>query len=193
MKKSLIEKLKMIVPVVALVACAGGIARAQDTRLRTESLDRLEVTAVEFVNVNIDERMLRLAEKFLSAKKPKEALAKEMLSGIKGIYVKRFEFDKPNLYSAADVTGLRSQLQAPGWSRMVEVRSKREGQNVEVYTLMAGDRINGLAVIAFEPQALTVVNVVGFVDIEKLSALEGTFSIPELGITRGEKKTPKEK
>jgi hypothetical protein len=38
----------------------------------------------------------------------------------------------------------------------------------------------GLAVIVAEPRSLTVVNVVGRIDLEKLGALAGQFGIPHL-------------
>ena len=49
-------------------------------------------------------------------------------------------------------------------------------------TMLANDKISGIAVIATEPTHLTIVNIVGPIDLEKLSALEGNFGIPELKI-----------
>ena len=48
--------------------------------------------------------------------------------------------------------------------------------------MMVGDQISGLAVLSVEDKELTVVNIVGPVDLEKLSRLEGQFGVPELGI-----------
>jgi hypothetical protein len=73
---------------------------------------------------------------------------------------------------------------------MVGIRSTRDKQNLEVYTMLVGDKIGGIAVIAAEPTELTVVNIVGPIDLEKLSALEGNFGIPKLDIKRDEP-TPK--
>ena len=42
--------------------------------------------------------------------------------------------------------------------------------------------ISGLAVLATQPKELTVVNIIGPVDLSKLSELEGQFGVPELGI-----------
>jgi hypothetical protein len=41
-----------------------------------------------------------------------------------------------------------------------------------------GDAIAGMAVLVAESRELTVVNIVGPIDIEKLSQLEGHFGIP---------------
>jgi hypothetical protein len=53
-----------------------------------------------------------------------------------------------------------------------------------------GSSIGGLAVLAADPTELTVVNLIGPVDLEKLRALEGSFGIPELEI---ESTKPKKK
>jgi hypothetical protein len=66
--------------------------------------------------------------------------------------------------------------------------SKKEG-NLEVYLLLNGEQVGGLAVLAADDRELTVVNIVGPVDIEKLSKLEGQFGVPDLGIeSKKEKK-----
>ncbi len=45
-----------------------------------------------------------------------------------------------------------------------------------------GAQISGLAVLATELKEITVINIVGPVDLEKLTQLEGEFGIPELGL-----------
>ena len=42
--------------------------------------------------------------------------------------------------------------------------------------------VNGLAVLHTDDKELTVVNIVGPVDLDKLAQLEGQFGVPELGI-----------
>ena len=64
---------------------------------------------------------------------------------------------------------------------MVNVTSKKEG-SVEVYLLFSGEQVNGLAVLAVDDKELTVVNLVGPVDLDKLAELEGQLGVPELGI-----------
>jgi hypothetical protein len=45
-----------------------------------------------------------------------------------------------------------------------------------------GSAVRGLALLAADPKELTIVNIIGPVDLEKLSELEGQFGIPELDI-----------
>lgn len=151
------------------------------------SLDRLASKAAETVDVTLDGNLLQLAVKFLSSDKPDEARVKNLILGLKGIYVKSFEFDKPGEYSPADLEALRAQLRAPGWSRIVGVISKRDGENAEIYTKAEGDKIGGLVILAAEPKELTVVHILGTIDLEQLSALGGHFGVPKVEV---EKKKP---
>jgi hypothetical protein len=167
--------------VVLLIIATGFVARAQDARIQTSSLDHLAPAASTTVDVNIDERLIRIAAKAFTDQDADQREIKKLVAGIKGIYVKSFEFDSQGQYSAADVESIRTQLRAPGWSRLVNVKSKREG-NIEVYLLLNGDQIGGLAVLSTDDKELTVVNIVGPVDLEKLAKLEGQLGVPELGI-----------
>lgn len=162
-------------------------AEAQDAKLQINHLDKLAAKADETVDVNIDGAMLQLATKFLSSKKPDEAKAKDLVAGLKGIYVKSFEFDKEGAYSDEDVSAIRAQIRAPAWSRIVGFRSKRERENVEIFTRMEGDKIIGLAIISTEPKELTIVNIVGPIDLDKLIDLEGQLGIPQMDLERTSK------
>lgn len=163
------------------------ITNAQDPKLQLAQLDHLAGKAKETVDVSIDERLMQMAAKLFNDKDEDEAKIKQLIIGLKGIYVKSFEFDNENEYTTADIEIVRAQLRQPSWSRLVYVTSKREG-NIEVYLSMVGQQINGLAVLSIEPKELTVVNVVGPVDLEKLASLEGNLGIPELGIQDVKKK-----
>jgi hypothetical protein len=160
---------------------------AQETRIQTSHLDYLTAKASTTVDVNIDERLIQLTAKFLSSKDPDEASVKEVVNGLKGIYVRSFEFENEGEYTLADLESIRSQLRGPGWSKIVNVSSKREG-NVEVYLMINGTQIGGLAVLASEPKELTVINLIGPVDLEKLTRLEGQFGIPDLEIQQSKHK-----
>lgn len=164
------------------------VVKAQDSRLQLGSLDHLAAKASQTVDVNIDERLMRVALKIFSDRDAEEKEIKQLVSGLKGIYVKSFEFDSDAQYTAADVEAIRTQLRGPGWSRLVNVTSRKEG-NIEVYLLLNGEQIGGLAVLSTDDRELTVVNIVGPVDLDKLAKLEGQFGVPELGIETTKPKT----
>lgn len=174
---------KLALPLLALVliATSAVATRAQDSRLQLSSLDHLAAKASQSVDVNIDEKLIRIALKVFSDQDPEEREVKKVVAGIKGIYVKSFEFENEGQYTAADMQAIRTQLQGPGWTRLVNVMSKKEG-NLEVYLLMNGETVGGLTVLSSDVRQLVVVNIVGPVDLEKLAKLEGQFGIPELDI-----------
>lgn len=162
-------------------------ARAQDAaRLKINGLEKLASKASQVVDVNLDAPMLRLASKFIGMDEDEkdDVELKQMLQNLKGIYVKSFEFDKEGEYSDADLEAIRSQLRAPAWSRIVAVRSKKEGENAEVYFLGSESNIQGLAIIAADPKELTVVNLVGPIDLDKLSELGGHMGVPQLKVEK---------
>jgi hypothetical protein len=55
---------------------------------------------------------------------------------------------------------------------------ERRGEHTEVYADMRGENVVGLLVLAAEPRELTIVNLVGPIDVDKLANLEGHFGIP---------------
>jgi hypothetical protein len=183
---------------LAFVAAAGANAQTKMSvtiehgKLQIESLDRLSAKASETINVSLDERLLRIVP-WPKSNDADDQNLKKLVAELKGVYVKRFEFDTENQYAEADVAPIREQLRAPGWTKIVEIRSRREGKNVEVYLRTNGSRIEGLTVLSVEPKELLVVNLVGSIDLEKLAQLEGQFGIPELELERDETKTPPKK
>jgi len=170
-------------PLLALLLCLAPAlaAHAQDSRIQMAGLDHLTAKASQTIEVNLDERLMRIAAKVLSDKDEDERQVKKLVEGLKGVYVKSFQFETDGQYVAADVETIRTQLRGPGWTRLVNVTSKKEGM-IEVYLLFNGDQVGGLAVLHTDDRELTVVNIVGPVDLDKLAKLEGQLGIPELGI-----------
>ena len=176
-----LKSAKLAALAVFLMLGATATAMAQNPRIQTSQLDGLAAKASETVDVNIDESLMALTTKFLSSKDDDERKVKELVSGLKGIYVKSFEFENEGQYTEADLESIRSQLRNPAWSRIITARSKKDG-TIEVYLMHTGAQISGLAVLATELKEVTVINIVGPVDLEKLTQLEGEFGIPELGL-----------
>ena len=150
-------------------------AAAQRLNLEIPSLAS---RASESVEVTLDAQMLRLASKFLSNHDADQRAIREVVSGLEGVYVRSYEFDKEGEYDRAIVDRVRSQL-GPTWKKLVTVKSRTK-DNVEIYADTKGDKISGLVVISADPRELTLVNIVGVIDLEKLSAIEGQFGIPKV-------------
>jgi uncharacterized protein DUF4252 len=185
--KTLFRTSLRIVPVFLLLLSGGVItARAQSAKLQLDQLDALANRASNTVDVKLDEHLMQTTAKLF--KDADDAEVKELLKNLKGIYVKSFSFDKENEYSPAEVESVMSQLRTAGWSKIVGIKSKKEGENVEVYLMTLGDQISGLAVVSIDPKQFMVVNIVGPIDLEKLSQLEGSFGVPDLNLPRKPKK-----
>jgi hypothetical protein len=168
-----------IVLVIALL-CASVLGFAQGGKLELKNLEKLSDKAAEVNDVSLDGVLLDLARVILKkSDDPDAAQVKEVLMGLKGIYVKNFEFDEPNQYSQADVEAIRSQLTGPQWQRIVTSHTKRTGERDEVYLFKEGDKIGGVVILVAEAKELTVVNIVGTIDVEKLDKLGGHFGIPD--------------
>ncbi|MBZ5622265.1 MAG: DUF4252 domain-containing protein [Acidobacteriia bacterium] len=144
------------------------------------NLERLEPKASDTVDVSLNASTLQFAAKFLDSKDPDEAKVKKLISGISGIYVKSLEFKNEGGWSRADLDSVRNQLREPEWSRIVGIKSAEDGETVDVYLRNENKKITGVAIIAAQPKELTVVNIVGPVDLDSLADLSGHFNIPKL-------------
>ena len=159
-------------------------AWAQNPKLDLNQLEKLASKADEVVDVTLDGPTLKFAERFMeSDKDDDDAEALNIIKKLTGIYVKSFEFDKPDQYSDADVEAIRVQLKNSSWTRMVNVTSRREHDKEldEVYVMASpnGKSNLGLAVLVAEPKELTVVNIVGPIDADHLAALSGEMGVPD--------------
>jgi hypothetical protein len=181
--KTLFQNSWKFAAVLLLLFTANAQTNAQTAKLQIDQLDVLSNKASETVEVRLDERLMLTTLKFFSGK-GSDAEIRDVLKGVKGIYVKSFTFEKEGEYSSAQVESVMSQLRSGAWSKVLSVKSRKDGENVEVYLNLAGDQINGLAVVSIDPKEFTVVNIVGPVDLEKLSKLEGQFGVPELNIEK---------
>jgi hypothetical protein len=143
------------------------------------NIDELAERATESVDVDLDASMLKLASGFLSKEDPDEVRVKKLVSKLRGVYVRSFEFDREGQYSSSDIQAIRSQLKVPGWSRIVGVKSIK-GENTEVYLKKDGEQVGGLIIIDAEPKELTVVHIDGPINPEELSELGGHMGIPKM-------------
>ncbi|HJQ34917.1 MAG TPA: DUF4252 domain-containing protein [Pyrinomonadaceae bacterium] len=173
----------------ALAADTPGARRAaQDStvgRLRLESLEPLKPKAAEAVDIDIDGILIKLAGSVLTEEDADERAVKEFVSGLKGVYVRSYEFKKEGEFTESDVSGVRAQLQSPAWSRVMDVKSRGiDFGDAEVYVASAGGRVQGLTLLVVEPKEVTVINIVGDVDLDKIKKLDGDLRLPHIHIRR---------
>ena len=170
-----------VVPALAQEQAAAG-------RLRLESLERLAPKAAEAVNIEIDGILIKFAGSILSNDDADERAVKELITGLRGVYVRSYEFKSAGEFAEGDVAAVREQLRAPGWSRVMDVKSKGlDFGDAEVYLATAGGRVEGFALIVVEPKEVTVVNIVGSLDLAKLRRLGDHLNLPRVTIRKKNK------
>jgi len=162
--------------IACLLVCFSALAGAQQFQF---NLDHLAAKASDTVEVSLDGSTLQFAAKFLDSKDPDQDKVKKLIAGLSGVYVRSFEFQKAGEWTPADLEGIRSQLKTPEWSKIVGVKSN-DGETDEIYLRKENGKLTGVAVIAAEPMELTVVNIVGPVDLDSLAELGGHFHIPKM-------------
>ncbi len=171
---------------VCLLALGSEAAFAQKAKLNLSQLDKLAAKATQVTNVDLDGSLLKLAAQQMSQKgvtstSNKNAFAANMVQRLKGVYVKSFEFAKPGEYTRADLDSVINQLQSGGWKAIVHVEEKKTGETTGVYVMEEGGEVVGMAVVAAEPKELTVVNLVGPINLSELGGLGSLGALGKLG------------
>jgi hypothetical protein len=169
-----------------LAAFGSATGFAQNAKLQLSQLDKLASKASQVANVTLEGPMLKLAAQAMQTKASKSKSAKKQMAAglverLKGVYVRNFEFAKAGEYTKADLASVMNQLQSGGWKPMVHVEEKKSGETTGIYVMEEGGEMVGMAIVAAEPKELTVVNLVGPIDLSQLGGLGSLGSLGALG------------
>jgi hypothetical protein len=165
------HRMLALIALATLTACSS----AHSGRLQLPDYSHLARKASDSNTVSLSGSLLRFA-----ASMSDDAEAQDWAAALDGIHVRSFEFATDGAYSDEDLEAVRRQLTGPKWSQIAKVRSRKQGEQVDVFVSLDGDRARGIAVIVAEPRELTIVNISGDLQLEKLRKLEGHFGIPHL-------------
>jgi hypothetical protein len=143
---------------ILLIATFGLVAFAQTIDF---NLDAVAAKAKEKAEVTLDGSLLAQALQKSPGK------AKGVLEGVSRVVVRHYEFESAGQYSDADLEAIRKQVAS--WSRVLNV--KEDGENTEIYMLSQNGKPAGFLLIAAEPKELTVVHIVGSIDLSNLQAV----------------------
>ncbi|MEQ9825946.1 MAG: DUF4252 domain-containing protein [Puniceicoccaceae bacterium] len=104
----------------------------------------------------------------------------KMLAAIKLIRVVEFEFDAEGINSTLEkAESLVNHLQKSRWDTLV--RSKQSDKTLQICIQSdREDHIYALAIVSWDSYKMTIVNVVGDIDLDMLSRLGSQFGIDEL-------------
>lgn len=146
--------------------------------------EELKSQADEVVEVNLDGETLQEGSKLLSVRNGISNSVKSVLGGIKGIYRRTYRFALGNPYEAGAMNNIRQQITDGGWAPMIDVQNQKESSGVTVYSFTSEDSStpNGITVISNDPGEITVLNLVGDVDLEALAAVGETLGMPVMSI-----------
>jgi len=151
-----------------------------------DRIEKLSAKARETVNITLDGALLQLAGQFLNSSKSDERAVKDLVSKLKGIYVRNFQFDKDGEYSDSDLDAIRAQLKAPTWSRIMESR-EAGGEHTQVFVKQDKTELGGLVILSAQLRDLSIVIIDGAIDLKRLSLLEGNFGIPNISVGKTSK------
>ncbi len=167
----------------ALLIPAG--AGAQDGRLNFDLLDKLAARATQKQQIDLGPEALAPAVARFVPPGQKGDAARQAAAELRGVFARHYEFGDQKAYSMNDINTLRKQLLTPGWTRIFANEEKRRDGNwelQEVYFYQPGGKMNGTVIISAEPGELSVVNIVGPIDLAKLAALGGFLGIPRIPV-----------
>jgi hypothetical protein len=176
------------VVVTALGACG---ALAQDQLPAPSPIEKqLAARATHVTEVTLDKNMLAFAGKFLDKDKDDQTV-KQMIQNLTGVYVRDYEFEKEHEYSEEDVDGLRKYFENSDWSPMVRERTKGMAEGTDVYLKLVNGQMQGLFVLDAEEKELSLVLILGPIDLNNLGKLGGNFGISKETMKKAQKKVSK--
>lgn len=149
---------------IAPLACAQGLKLSVFDRLRDKATDKTEI--------ELPKTLLHAACSFLG-EDADSAKAKKTCEGLETVLVKSLSFDKPGVFTSADVQQLNSELATPGWSQIINV-TENGGKDVSrIWVKLGADgEAGGLRILIAEDDELSVVQIVGKVRLQDLAGLE---------------------
>jgi Sec-independent protein translocase protein TatA len=158
-------------------------ARAQTSPLPLPSPVEKELAAraSDVTEVTLGKNMLAFAAKFMHGKDDDEAATRHLIEGLDGIYVRDYSFDKDNQYSPDDIESLRKYFETSEWSPIVHTRERKSGESTDVLVKLVNGENKGMFILDAEPRELSIVLILGPINIDELGHLHGIGGLHALG------------
>jgi hypothetical protein len=137
--------------------------------------------ASNVTEVTLGKNMLGFAAKFMNGKDKDDAATKQLIEGLDGIYVRDYEFDKPDQYSPDEVEQLRKYFETSEWSPIVRERERKSGETTDVMVKLVNGESHGMFILTAEPKELTIVLILGPIKMDQLGELKGLGGLGALG------------
>lgn len=157
------------------------LAAFAEQELDLSFLKGLEDKAKESTDINLGPEQIQLMMGF-SGEFSKELLG--LGKSIERVQVKTFEFDKEGMYSLAEMDSLRAKLKSGEFVPLISVKEKGSFTEIVMRKGPKGNR--GFVILSAEAREVTIVNIVGDLDLASLGKLTGKFGIPNIQMNSGE-------
>jgi len=171
-----------------LILAMGALAAAAAAQTQTPPLPlppavekELAARASDVTEVTLGKNMLAFASKFMNGKDEDEAATRQLITGLDGIYVREYEFDKEGQYSLDEIEQLRKNFETSEWTSIVRERERKSGETTDVMVKLVNGESHGMFILTAEPKELTIVLILGPVKMEDLSKLKGLSGLGSLG------------
>jgi hypothetical protein len=169
--------------IAALLLAAGALtapalvlpALAQNSQLPLPSPVEKELAAraSDVTEVTLGKNMLTFAAQFMKGKDEDEEATRHLIEGLDGIYVREYEFDKEDQYSPDQIESLRKYFETSEWSPIIHVRERKSNESTDVLVKMVNGENKGMFILDVEPKELTIVLILGPINVDQLSRLHG--------------------
>ena len=167
---------------LALTASAG----AFDNGKADVDMPQLKEKAAEVVEVNLEGQTLEQGSRLLAIRDGITGSMKKLLGGLKGIYRRTYRFGFGGGYEPEEVDSIRRDLTQKGWSPMIDVEDRQNNATVSVYLYYQDSQVRGVTVVSADPKEVTVVNIVGDVDLEALAEFGESMGVPSMRLATSE-------
>ena len=157
--------MKTLATLAVFAALVSVPAEAQKLDLNFNAVAK---NATDKTEISLEGPMLEMVKQTVLKNLTTEQMA--LFGSVQQIGLHNYEFAKSGDYSDSDLASLRKQLtSSPGWSRVLNSKDKNE--NTEIYVLTEGDKANGVVLISAAAKELTVIHIVGSIQLAKLQEL----------------------
>jgi hypothetical protein len=165
----------------AAALAAPAVAQNSPLPLPSAAEKELAARASNVTEVTLGKNMLAFAAKFMNGKDQDEAATRRLIEGLDGIYVRDYEFDKEGQYSMVDIDKLRQYFETGEWTPIVRERDKKSGETTDVMMKVVNGETRGMFILDAEPKELSIVLILGPVNIDDLHKLSGLGGLGMLG------------
>jgi len=179
-------KIQMMSLIFAAAALAGPtLAQSAQLPIAPAVEKELAARASNVTEVTLGKNMLAFAAKFMNGKDQDEAATQRLISGLEGIYVREYEFEKEGQFSMEAIEQLRKYFETSEWSPVVREHDRKSGESTDVMVKLVNGESHGLFILEVERKELTIVLILGPIRMEDLGKLKGIGGLGALGALDG--------